>query len=187
LILGWWVHPTPNHLTTPLDLTVLVTSRVLHREFRPPYALLDDFCPNDSVFSLLNLTSMRRFQSPSPFEHFKGVILPKLSLVNSSFPKGSLLSLLAANPKKTSGYLSLRPYALFATLISQSSFWIYKIQGFNWPAHTLHGSVLHLHFSWYENNDISPDISEIKLRPSSTHTLRTFTSLLAGILRERNN
>jgi hypothetical protein len=48
-------------------------------------------------------------------------------------------------------------------------------------------SVLHLHFCWYENNDISPEISEIKLRPSSMHTLWTFTALLAGILRERNN
>jgi hypothetical protein len=47
--------------------------------------------------------------------------------------------------------------------------------------------VLHLHFSWYENNDISPELSEIKLRPSSTHTLQTFTALLAGILRKRNN
>jgi hypothetical protein len=130
---------------------------------------------------------MRRFRSPSPFEHFKGVILPELSLVNSSFPKGSLLALLAENLQITSGYLSLRPCALFATVISQSSFWIYKIQGFNWPAHTLHDSVLHLHFSWYENNDISPELSEIKLRPSSTHTLRTFTALLAGILRKRNN
>jgi hypothetical protein len=47
--------------------------------------------------------------------------------------------------------------------------------------------MLHLHFSWYENNDISPELSEIKLRPSSMHTLRMFTALLAGILRERNN
>jgi hypothetical protein len=62
-----------------------------------------------------------------------------------------------------------------------------KFKDFNQPVHTLHGSVLHLHFCWYENNDISPEFSEIKLRPSSTHTLWTFTALLAGILRERNN
>jgi hypothetical protein len=51
----------------------------------------------------------------------------------------------------------------------------------------LHGYVLHLHFCWYENNDISLDLSEIKLIPSSTHTLQTLNALLAGILRERNN
>jgi hypothetical protein len=130
---------------------------------------------------------MRQFLSPSPFEHFKGVIIHELSLVNSSFPKGSLLALLTENLQITYSYLSLRPCALFATEISQSYFWIYKIQGFNWPVHTLHGSMLHLHFSWYENNGISPEIFEIKHRPSSTHTLRTFTALLVGILRERNN
>ena len=91
------------------------------------------------------------------------------------------------NFQRTFGYLILRPCALFATVISQYSFWIYKIQGFNWPMHTLHDSVIHLHFSWYENNDISSELSEIKLRPSSMHTLHTFTALLAGILRDRNN
>jgi hypothetical protein len=47
--------------------------------------------------------------------------------------------------------------------------------------------MLHLHFCRYENNDISSEISEIKLRTSSMHTLQTFTALLAGILRKRNN
>jgi hypothetical protein len=47
--------------------------------------------------------------------------------------------------------------------------------------------VLHLHFSWYENNGISPEISEIKLRPSSTHTLQMFTALLEGIIKKRKN
>jgi hypothetical protein len=47
--------------------------------------------------------------------------------------------------------------------------------------------MLLLHFFGYENNDISPELSEIKLRPSSTHTLQTSTALLVGILRERNN
>jgi hypothetical protein len=107
--------------------------------------------------------------------------------LNSSFPKGSLLVLLAENLQITSGYLSLRPCALFAIEISQASFWIYKIEGFNFPVHTLPDFFLHLHFSWYENNDISPEISEIKLRPSSTHSLRMFTTLLAGTLRKRNN
>ena len=130
---------------------------------------------------------MRQFHPPSPFEHSKGVILPEISLVNSSSPKGYLLALLAANLQITSSYLSLRSRALFATEISQYSFWIYKIQGFNWPMHTLHGSLLHLHFSWYENDGISHEIFEIKHRPSSTHTLQTFTALLARILRERNN
>ena len=60
---------------------------------------------------------MRQFQSPYPIEHFKGVILPEISLVNSSFPKGSHLSLLAKKIQITSGYLSLRPYALFATVV----------------------------------------------------------------------
>jgi hypothetical protein len=35
--------------------------------------------------------------------------------------------------------------------------------------------------------DISPELSEVKLRLSSTHTMRMFISLLAGILRKRNN
>jgi hypothetical protein len=47
--------------------------------------------------------------------------------------------------------------------------------------------MLHLHFSWYENNDISPELSEIKLIPSSMHTLRMFTALQEGILRKKNN
>jgi hypothetical protein len=42
-------------------------------------------------------------------------------------------------------------------------------------------------FAGYENNDISPELSEIKLRSSSTHTLQTFTALFVGIIRERNN
>jgi hypothetical protein len=60
---------------------------------------------------------MRQFRSPSPIEHFKGVILPEILLVNSSSPKGSLLAFLAANPKITSGYLSLQPCSLFATVV----------------------------------------------------------------------
>jgi hypothetical protein len=139
------------------------------------------------MFSLLKLTSMRRFHPLSPFEHSKGVILHDLSLVKSSFPKGSLLALLVENLQITSGYLSLQPCTLLATVVIQPSLWIYKIKGFNFLSHTLHDSVLHLHFSWYDNNDISPDLSEIKLRPSSTHTLQTFVALLAGIIRKRNN
>jgi len=182
LMSGWRIHPTPNHLIAPLDPTILATSRVLHGEFWPPDALFNDPCPNNSVFSLLNLTSTRQFQSSSPFEHFKGVILPELSLVTSSSPKGSLLTLLAANLQITTSYLSLWPCALFATEIFQSSFWIYKIQGLNWPTHSLHNFVLHLHFSWYENNGISSELSEIKLSPlqrtpcgCSLHSLQEFS------------
>jgi hypothetical protein len=43
-------------------------------------------------------------------------------------------------------------------------------------------SVLHLLFCWNENNGILPELSEIKLKPSSMHTLQKFTALLEGTL-----
>jgi hypothetical protein len=55
------------------------------------------------------------------------------------------------------------------------------------PMHTLHDFVIYFHFCWYKNNGISHEISEIKLRILSTHSFQTFSALLVGILRMRNN
>jgi hypothetical protein len=38
--------------------------------------------------------------------------------------------------------------------------------------HTLHNPVLYLHFCQYENKGNPPEFSEIKLRPSSTHSMQ---------------
>jgi hypothetical protein len=67
----------------------------LLKRFHHPIQLLKDFWPNDLASSLLNLTSVRRFRPPPPFEHFRGSIPSELSLANSRLPKGSLHALLA--------------------------------------------------------------------------------------------